>query len=162
MNIFNLFLFLLVFWALFLIGSQNFSPFFILSGIFFSFLVSGASFKLGLVEKKSELLYLSFGFYRYFFGVFFENFLSSIRLIIDLAINPTEVHPVVLRTTFTNSKNVNLSLLEMTINMTCGLSCVEISDDTLVIHAINRNFIKDFDPRKICKNISAIGDDSLV
>src|SRR3989338_1139716 len=78
-NIFNLFLFLLFFWFILMLSIAQFSPIYIIFGTVFSYSVSFLAYKLKLIEKKSELLYLSFNFYRHFLKIYFTNFFPAIK-----------------------------------------------------------------------------------
>lgn len=161
LNIFNLFLFLLTLWFMFMLAAGHLSWLYLALGIVASILVSFVSARLKLIEKNSELLYLSTGFYRHFFVTFFKNFLSSLALIIGMACgkspNPT-LHHIRLKP----NSHFNPALLMATFNMSTGLFCVDMKDNELVVHTINSSYFKNFDLQKICLNLRDINDDNLI
>ncbi len=162
LNIFNLFLFLFVLWSLFMITAGNISWLYIFFGILASALVSIASFRLKLIEEKSELLHLSFGFYRHFSKIFMTNFFSAIKLVATLGLTNKALHPLIF-TVKINSKNTfNPALLMVTFNMSTGLFCIGAKDDEMFIYAINEDFFKKIDLLKICAALNNMNDDNLV
>ncbi len=131
-------------------------------GILSAGLVSIASFRLKLIEEKSELLYLSFGFYSHFFKLFVKNFLSSIKLVISLAISNKALHPIVRNVKFSQKNKFNPALLMASFNMTTGLFCIGLKDQEMLIYAIGDDYFKKFDLQKICSSLSNVNDDNLV
>lgn len=127
-------------------------------------LVAVISAKIGLIEKNSELLYLSFGFYRHFFSIFVKNFSGSIVLIIALAFGSKKFQPTLCKAVIKKKFDFNPALLIATINMTCGLLCLEAKDDDseFVIHAIDEKFFDKFDLQKTCLSLEETNDDKLV
>lgn len=162
LNIFNLFLFLFALWILFMIAAGNVSWLYILYGIIAASIVSIASARLKLIEDKSELLYLSVGFYRHFSKVFLGNFFSAIKLIIKLALTNKPLHPLVYNVSLNEKNKFNPALLIATFNMSTGLFCISAKDDELMVHAIDEDHFKKIDLQKICKNLSNVNDDNLV
>lgn len=163
-NIFNLFLFLLACWVLFMLSFGTFSVSYVCFGLLSCTLVAVVSAKIGLIEKNSELLYLSFGFYRHFFGVFMRNFYRSILLVISLAFGGKKFQPTLCKATIKKKFDFNPALLIATVNMTCGLLCIETKDDNseFVIHAIDEKFFDGFDLQKTCLSLEETNDDKLV
>jgi multisubunit Na+/H+ antiporter MnhE subunit len=161
-NIFNLFLFLFALWVALMFASENISWFYIFFGIIAASLISFVSFRLKLLEEKSELLYLSFGFYRHFVKIFLKNFFTEIRLIIDLAFKKQPLHPLVYQIKFMPKSRINMAVLIASFNMSAGLLLIGSKDDELMIHAINEDFLKRFDLQQACAQISKINDDNLV
>lgn len=143
-------------------ASGNISWFYIFFGIIASSLISFASFRLKLLEEKSELLYLSFGFYRHFVKIFFKNFSAEIKLVTDLAFKKQPLHPLVYKIKFIPKSKVNVAVLIASFNMSAGLLLIGSKDDELMIHAINEDFLKRFDLQRTYAEISKINDDNLV
>lgn len=162
LNIFNLFLFLFVLWGLFMIAAGNISWLYVFFGIIASGLVSIVSFRLRLIEKKSELLHLSFGFYRHFFKIFVSNSFSAIRLIITLALTSKPLHPLIFTVKLNPKNTFNPALLIASFNMSTGLFCIGAKEQELTIYAINENYFKNFDLPKTCAALNNMNDDNLV
>ncbi len=162
LNIFNLFLFLFALWMLFMIVGGNTSWLYVFFGVVASSLVSLASFRLNLIEKKSELLYLSFGFYRHFFKIFTSGFVSSIKLILKLAAARQPMHPLIYTVEIDKKNHFNMALLMASFNMTAGLFCIGAKENEILVHAIDEEHFKKFDLQKICKRLNNINDDNLV
>ncbi len=162
LNIFNLFLFLFALWILFMISAGNISWLYLSFGIIASGLLSLFSYKIRLIEEKSELLYLSFGFYRNFLKIYFENFFSAITLIIALALRREPFKPVIHVVNFDEKYHLNLALFATTINMTTGLFCIAIRDDEIFIHAAEEDYFTRFDLQKLVKQLRHVNDDNLV
>lgn len=162
LNIFNLFLFLFALWILFMISADQLSWLYVFFGILASGLVSVASFRLKLIEEKSELLYLSFGFYRHFFKIFMKSFFSAIKLIIDLAISRKPLHPTLHNVKFSPKNKFNPALLMASYNMSTGLFSIGNKDDEILIHAIDEEYFKKFDLQKTCNSLNNVNDDNLI
>lgn len=162
LNIFNLFLFLLTLWIMFMILAGKVSWLYIFFGILASGLVSISSFRIHLIEKKSELLHFSFGFYRHFARIFFKNFFSSLKLIIDLALTREPTYPLVYKVNLDHESQINPALLMASFNMTTGLFCIGNKENEILIHAIDEDHFKKFDLQKIYKSLKNVNDDNLV
>ena len=161
-NIFNLFLFLLTLWLSFMVVSGNVSVIYVIFGILASGLVSIASFRLKLIEKKSELLYLSLGFYRHFFRVFFTNFFTSIKLIFNLALASQPIKPLLYNVEIDEKNQFNPALLIVSFNMTSGLFCVGVKENEMLVHAIDSRYFARFNLSKTCAALEKANDDNLV
>lgn len=163
LNIFNLFLFLLALWIMFMISAGNVSWLYIFFGIGASLFVSAFSYRVRLIEKKSELLYLSLGFYRHFLKIFLKNFFESIKLILKMALSKNAPHPLVLEIEIKQKIDFNHALLMVSINMTAGLFCIGLKEDKkILVHAISEVHFKKIDLKKICKSLNNVNDDNLV
>ena len=127
-----------------------------------STLVSLVSMRLKLVEKNSELLYLSLGFYRHFFMIFVNNFLSSLFLIMNLAFRKKDLHPTLHRIKLRANLRFNPALLMASLNMSTGVFCVGVKENEILIHAIDPSYFKKCDFQKICLNLRNINDDNLI
>jgi|GEM_PF-1479218 len=166
LNIFNLFLFLLLLWAMFMLAAGHLTWLYLVFGVIASALVSLVSMRLKLIEKNSELLYLSLGFYRHFFMIFVNNFLSSLFLIINLAFRKKDLRPTLHRIKLGANLRFNPALLMASFNMSTGLICVgvkeNVKENEMLIHAIDPSYFKKCDFQKICLNLRNINDDNLI
>ena len=145
-----------------MISAGTISWLYVLFGILAAGLVSVASYRLKLIEEKSELLYLSFGFYRHFFRIYFGSFFSAIQLVINLAFTNKQIKPVVYSINFNYKDAFNPALLMASFNMTTGLFCIGIKDDNLVIHAIDTEHFKKFNMSKTLAALGKVNDDNIV
>jgi multisubunit Na+/H+ antiporter MnhE subunit len=145
-----------------MIAGGNISWLYIGFGILSAGLVSIASFRLKLVEKDSELLYMSFGFYRHFFKIFFKNFFSSLKLIFRLAFDREPIHPTVHIVKLEEKNNINPALLMTSLSMSTGLFCIGVKDEKIMVHVIDEKYFKKFDAKKISADLKNINDDNLV
>ncbi len=127
-----------------------------------STLLSLFSYKIKLIDEKSELLYLSFGFYRNFLKIYFGNFVSAITLIIALSFRREPFKPVIHVVNFDKKYHLNLALFATTINMTTGLFCIAIRDNEIFIHAAEEDYFARFDLQKLAKQLRYVNDDNLV
>ena len=162
LNIFNLFLFLFALWILFMISAGNISWLYLGFGIIASGLVSTVSYRLNLIEEKSELLYLSFGFYRHFLRIYLSNFFAAIKLIVRMAFNREPIKPIIYITKFNHHRSLNIAILTASINMTTGLFYIGMRNEDLLIHAIDSDHFKKFDLQKTLRALIDINDDNLV
>ena len=162
LNIFNLFLFLLTLWFVFMFVGHDFSIPFLIFGIISSLVISIISYQLKLINNKSELLYLSLGFYHHFFGIYFKNFFKSMNLVFDLAINRKSLHPTIHRIKFHDHYRFNSALLISSFNMSAGLFSIGIDGDEIIIHAIHEEYFYEFDLLKNIINLNNVNDDNLV
>lgn len=145
-----------------MVSAGNVSLLYVAFGIIASALVSISSFKLKLIEEKSELLYLSFGFYRNFIKIYLKRFPSAVRLILDLAFSRKKIRPIIYSVKFNDQNSVNPALLMASVNMTTGLFSIEFKDSELLIHAINQDYFKNFDLLKTIALLKHTNDDNLI
>jgi multisubunit Na+/H+ antiporter MnhE subunit len=162
LNIFNLFLFLFASWMIFTILNNQLSWLYVFLGVISSTLVSIISYRLKLIEEKSELLYLSIGFYRHFLSLYFKNFFSQIGLIFSLAFSHKEVKSVIYIISIDYKNQFNPALLATSINMTTGLFCVLVKDNNFFIHMIEESFFQNLDLKKTIKILKNVNDDNLI
>ncbi len=165
LNIFNLFLFLLALWGMFMFSSENVSWLYLSLGLISAALISFYSYRVKLIDEKSELLYLSFGFYRNFLAIYFCNFFSAIKLIFQLAFR-REPHksfsPSIHVVNLNLRKEINPALLATTINMVTGLFCISLRENEMQIHAVEHDYFDHFDFKKLLYDLAEVNDDKLI
>ncbi len=162
LNIFNLFLFLLVLWLALMLVSGNLTFSYLLFGIVSSAFIAAISYHVKIIDKKSELLYLSIGFYRYFIKLYFKSFFHAIGLIIDLAIGNKANRPIIYEIEVDNLRYFNLGLVNATINMNAGLFCIANEENKFKIHAMDEKYFNSLDLFLMNKQLPKINDDNLV
>lgn len=146
-----------------MIMGHNFSISFAIIGSIFSFLIAAISYRFNLINKKSELLFLSFGFYRHFFKLYFKNFYSSLILIIKVLLGKRNINPVVYKLLIDDSnKSFNPSSLISTINMSTGLLVIFNENNLLLVHALNEEYINNFSFSANMAKLNNLNDDKLV
>ena len=146
-----------------MIVGGNISWLYVFFGIIAAGFVSVASFRLNMVEKRSELLYLSIGFYRHFVRLYLNNFFSAINLILKLAFTSQQIQPLVYVVKLSPSRNhFNPALLMTSFNMTTGLFCIGAKDKEIFVHAISESYFRKFDLIKTCASLNNANDDNLV
>jgi len=162
-NLINYFLFLFFLWLIFMVMGHNFSASFAIIGAIFSFLISLISYRFNLINKKSELLFLSLGFYHHFFKLYFKNFYSSLMLIIKIVSGKKNINPVIYKLLIDdNNKSFNPSSLISTINMNTGLLVIFNENNSLLIHALNEEYINHFNFSANIAKLNNLNDDKLV
>lgn len=161
-NIFNLFLFLFFLWSLFMIGSSKISLFYVIWGIISSALVASASFKLKLIKKDSEFLYLSFGFYCHFIKIILSELINSIKLIVNLAFSDKNPKPQLYNIDLKDSLIANKALIISSINMSAGLLFLHLKKEEISIYAIDKRYFEEFKIKKIITNINKTNDENLI
>ncbi len=163
LNIFNLFLFLFAIWIALLVLQGQVTWLYLFLGIICSALVSVFSYRLKLIEEKSELLYLSIGFYRHFGRLYFKSFFSALGLIFSLVFDKnSNIKPVIYMISLDYKNKFNPGLFASTINMTTGLFCLLIKEEKIFIHCLDQKFFEQFDANKTVKILKEINDDNLV
>lgn len=162
LNIFNLFLFLFTLWIALSVASNHISALYIFFGFIASSLVVAISLRLKLIEKKSEMLFLSFGFYRHFFRFFFHNFFRSMKLLFDLAMGKSFLKPTVHYVKIDEKDSFNPALLMASLNMSAGLFAIGLQNNEIMIHAIDEIYFKKFDFKKTCASLHNVNDDNLI
>ncbi len=161
-NLFNLFLFLLASWLFFMISANKITWLYLIFGVISSMLVTQASYKMKLLNQKSELLYLSIGFYRHFFQIYFAGFCSSLILVVKMALSKNFVNPIVFNLKFEESKTYNSGLLISSINMSSGLFVIGTKENEIFVHAISDYYFSKLNIRKIHNSLCNVNDDNLV
>lgn len=162
-NILNLFLLLLAIWGVcvYLIFGLNYT--YLSVGLVVSLVISLICFNLKIINKKSELLYLSLGFYKYFAKLYFTNILKQILLQIKILLVPSFSDPKVIVVPLSSKeKQEDSALFEASVNFMAGYQILKSEEKQILVSAINANYEKRFRPKKIFKDIKNINDDSLV
>ena len=145
-----------------MVSAGNISWTYLIFGIMASGLIAVSSYKVKLIEKKSELLYMSFGFYRNFLQSYFDNFFSSLTLVIALAFRREPFKPVIRIVNFGEKHRINLALFATTINMTTGLFCIALRESEIFIHEAEDDYFTRFNLAKLMKQLAHVNDDNLV
>ena len=145
-----------------MISAGNISWLYLFFGVIASGLVSASSYKLKLIDEKSELLYLSFGFYRHFFKIYCKSFFSAIKLIFELAFREKKIKPIVYLVKFNEQNHFSPALLMASFNMTTGLFSIDFKDNELLIHAINKEYFEKFNLHKTIVALKHTNDDNLI
>ena len=138
------------------------SLFYVMTGLLAAAFVSFLSFRFKLIEEKSELLYLSFGFYRHFVRIFFGNFIASMKIITKIAFSKSSLEPVVYTVKLDAEHNFNPALLATHCNLTAGLFCIRIRKTDVMIHAINASYFKNLNLKKSLKSLDNVNDDNII
>jgi multisubunit Na+/H+ antiporter MnhE subunit len=146
-----------------MVMGHNFSVSFAIIGAIFSFLISLISYRFNLINKKSELLFLSFGFHRHFFKLYFKNFYSSLILIINIVLGKKNINPVVYKLLIDDGNKIfNPSSLISTINMNTGLLVIFNENNLLLVHALNDEYLSNFNFSANIAKLNNLNDDKLV
>lgn len=162
-NIFNLFLLLLALWSSVVYTLFGFDYVYLVLGVVPALLISVACFNLRIINKKSELLYLSWGFYTYFVKLYCSNFFKQILLQIMMVATPSIIDPKVIKTVLKSSEDKKHAFLfESTIDFMAGYSVLEVHTDYILVGAINSEYAARFSSKAIFKKVNNINDDSLV
>lgn len=161
-NIFNLFLFLLLLWIIFMFSSNKFSTGFILFGVLSSIIVAFSSYQLKLFDKKTEFLFLSIGFYKHFVGLYFKNFFRSFYVLFNMATFDKSIHPTIRYINIKENYKFNYALLIATINMNCGLFAINLAKNKIAVHCVNDSYFFAFDLLKYTINLNNVNDDNLI
>lgn len=162
-NIFNLFLFLYIFWLILMLINDIFSSFLLIFGVFVALFVSILARKIKIINKDINFLFLNFGFYKHFLLIYF---LSLFRYLIlmprFLLINGRDNSYII---KFSVKKALNrheLSLFISTINMLPAISCIDKKNKEITIYCVNKELFNKDEIVKIYDNIYKINDDSLI
>lgn len=138
---------------------SHFSLVYLFCGIIASALVTLISIRLKLTEKNGELLYLNFGFYRHFLNIFFSNFFSSMKLICGLAVKREPIYPVI---QIIKIGDNDMALLMATINITSGLFAIDCKGDEITIHALDQDYFKALNLKKVLSSLKDTRDENLI
>ncbi|MCE3254782.1 MAG: hypothetical protein K0R25_276 [Rickettsiaceae bacterium] len=160
-NIFNLFLTLFFFWILFSYVNGSLSWFYVFFGAASSLIVSIISWKLKIITKRSNFLFLSFGFYHHFFAVIFHSFTKSLKIAFACAFGSKKINPQIHELPLKKPNSRKSILLISTINLMAGLVFVGFKDDKIIICSLHENFIKQLDLPKLLKELNKVNDNRL-
>lgn len=165
LNIFNLFLFLFLVWGLFLIVLLKFSISSIIFGGVASFIIAYYAFKIKIIKKDTELIFLNYNFYRHFIKIYLKNFIRSLNLLIELVFFHKGIRPLVYKQKI-KIQDFDYQLLEYSINCSAGLNCIDIEinnkDYVFVIHSLNEGYFEQFQIKKIIRFLPHINEDKIV
>jgi len=161
-NIFNLFLVLFSFWFFLIFANSNINIFTISAGIFFCSAISYFSWKFKLIGRKTEFLFLSFGFYKFFFNLFFISLFNSFLILFEFLKFTPKINPVIYHIPFKNSKQINISILISAITLVPGVSFIDLKDENIIIYALNENLVKKTNLKNLISNLQKINDNNIV
>lgn len=162
-NIFNLFLFLTAIWAVLLFAFDSFSTSYMVFGMFCAFITTLISWKLKLINKNFNFLFLNFGFYKHFFLVFFFSLFRSIFYLIKLVLLSKETSGYILEITPKKTpEKSDLMLFVATLTFIFGVSYIGTKKGAILIYVVDKDFFNEDRLKKIYDNISQINDDRLV
>lgn len=161
-NIFNLFLVLFSLWILFSYANHTLSWFYIFFGLVSSAIVSFISWKIKIINKYSNFLFLNFGFYRHFFYLIFGSFVSSMVIIFKMVMDSDDINPEFYSVEIKRCTNSELILLITTINLMPGLVCLGFKNKEIIIYALSKRYFKGLNLNKVYKNLHHINDNRLV
>ncbi len=147
---------------MFMFSSENITWLYLFIGLISSALISFYSYRVKLIDEKSELLYLSFGFYRNFIVIYFSNFFSAIKLIFQLAFRREPFQPSIHIVNYGLKKDLNPALLATTINMMTGLFCISLRENEVQIHAVEHDYFDRLDFKKLLLDLTEVNDDKLI
>lgn len=162
LNIFNLFLFLFAIWIALIAFSGKISLAYFLFGALICMAIAFFSHKTKIIENKSELLYLSVGFYSHFFTLYLKNIIPAIKLIFKMAFSKEESLAEIHEAKINYENKFNPALLITTINMTAGLFCIGLRKNSFLIHSLNQDSLQKIDFSTIAHKLKEINDDHLV
>ena len=162
-NIFNLFLLLSALWSIFVYMIFGLNYFYLGFGAFMALVISISCFYLRIINKKSELLYLSWGFYQYYAKLYCVNIVKQIMLQIKIFFTSSFIDPKTIKISLKNPQDKQYAFLfESTIDFMAGYSILETTPDYIIVGALNEDYVKNFSAKRIFKNIRNINDDSLI
>jgi multisubunit Na+/H+ antiporter MnhE subunit len=140
----------------------NISWSYIFLGILAAAFVTFISLQLNLIDDKSELLYLNFGFYRHFLKIFATNFFSAIKLLIRLAFENGQLKTMIYELELSKQNQFSLALLIASFNMTTGLFCIGAANKKIFIHSLDKDYFQKVNLPKIYASLNCINEDNLV
>lgn len=162
-NLFNLFLFLFALWIFLITASGTFSWFYLCFGLSACALVSFVSWKIKIINRNSEFLFLNFSFYKHFIRIIAISFFRSIYLVIKLAFtDANNLKPVVYNIPIQKRIDPDLTLLIISVTLLPGIICVGIKEERIIIHAIDEKYIYKANLVQIYKNLYQVKDERLV
>jgi len=145
-----------------MISGNKFSIGFMIFGVLSSMIVAFSSHQLKLVDKKSELLYLSLGFYKHFVALYFRNFWRSFKVLFVLATFGRSFHPTIRYINLKENYKFNHALLIATINMNCGLFAINLINNKISVHCLKDVYFFNFDLLKYTISLNNVNDDNLI
>lgn len=143
-------------------SAAHFSWSYLFFGILACSLISMLSFKLKLVKKDSELLYLSLGFYRHFLKLYLTNIYKAWSLLFILAFSEKTIRPLLRSISLDYKNSFHPALMASSLNMSAGLFCIGIKGNVFYVHAIDEEHFAQFNLFRMQKVLPNINDDNLV
>ncbi len=129
-------------------------------GVFSSAITAFTASKLKLINKDTEFLYLSIGFYRHFIKLYFTNFFKSVAVILRLSLSNKPLRPLVYSILIEYKDKFNPGLMDSTLNMSAGLFCIGVNDETFFVHALDESYFEHLDFTRIKKILPQLNDDN--
>lgn len=145
-----------------MVSSDHISWLYTFLGLLSAALISVLSYKTKLINEKSELLYLSAGFYRHFFKIYFKNFFSSLRMLVIMAFSNRSLRPVIRSMNIGDEVIFNRPLLLTSLNMTTGILCFNANEEIFLLHCADDKYFRKFNLAKTVKVLSNVNDDDSI
>lgn len=150
-------------WAILLFISSSFSLILIAIGLITCFLISIISWKLKIINKNYNFLFLNLGFYRHFLATYMIYFIKSFIFIVKVSFFKDKSDPIFFEINLKKSLNKSdLSSFIATVTFIPGISYIETKNQQILIYAYNKKIFYSANLEKIYRNIYKINDDSLV
>jgi hypothetical protein len=130
-------------------------------GILLCLAASFLAWKLKIIRKSSNLLFLHFGFYRHFFKIIFSAFFPSLKIAFRAAIASKEIDPKVFHLKVKKLNKKELLLLAPTLNLMAGLLFVRNEDEKISILSLYDECIFGLNLEEIIANLDQMHDVSL-
>jgi len=161
-NIFNLFLTLFFFWLLSAYRNENLSWFYVFFGMIASSIVSFIAWRIKIITKHSNFLFLHLGFYKHFIGTILSSFLASLLTIFRAAIGSPKIDCKIYFLPINRLSNAELALLIVTINFLPGVVFIGLEEQKIILCGLNEQYIAKLNLEKIYDNLAQINDNRLV
>jgi len=162
-NIFNLFLFLYIFWLILLLINDIFSSFLLIFGVFVALFVSILARKIKIINKDINFLFLNFGFYKHFLLIYFLSLFRYLILLPRILFIDGKDNSDIIKISVKKLLNKQeLLLFISTINMLPAISYVNKKNKEIIIYCAIKELFNEDEIIKIYDNIYKINDDSLI
>ena len=161
-NIFNLFLVLFTFWFFLIFANFNLNFITLIIGLICCSIIAYCSWKFKLINRKTEFLFLIFGFYKFFFSLFIISLYNSFLLLFEFLKFTPQINPVIYNLPFKNSKQINIPILISAITLIPGISFIDFNKNHIVIYCLNEKLVKKANLKNLISNLQKINDNSIV
>lgn len=149
-------------WLLLFLFNSSFSAVYFIVGIFVCVFISYLMMKLKIVNKKSNFLFLQFGFYKFIFSKIGSTFLYTIYLTLQFWKNNDNFEQVVDYLYIDNSNLNEVGLIVNTFNMMPGVICCATRKQYIIVHSLGYQYFIPSDIFILNDAVADIYDDNVM
>ena len=162
LNKFTLFLLLFVVWLISLFFAKLFILPYIIFGFIVSIIISTFIFRMSIINKNTEFLFLQFGFYTYIFGKINSHITNVFKICFQFLSLNTEFTSILDYIFLNKDSDAESAFTANLLTLLPGTLGILMKKRYLIVHSLDKDYFSLAEMYNITTEIGKIDDDSLV